>query len=147
MTKPKILAAVDLVHKDSDAHVIHEAILLAKTHDHEVEVVFVIPPDQANSYAQEYIPADMRKQVRLDAERDLVAYADGFDWNGVAHGTKVLRGGVVYDKLIEHADGLSASFVVIGASKPSVKDLLIGPPNAARVSRYASCSVLVVRPR
>ncbi len=144
MTKPKILAAVDLVHKDSDAHVIHEAILLAKTHDHEVEVVFVIP-DQANSYAQEYIPADMRKQVRLDAERDLVAYADGFDWNGVAHGTKVLRG-VVYDKLIEHADGLSASFVVIGASKPSVKDLLIGP-NAARVSRYASCSVLVVRPR
>ena len=144
MTKPKILAAVDLVHKDSDAAVIHEAILLAKAHDHEVEVVFVIP-DQENSYAQNYIPADMHQQVVDDAVRDLQAYAAGFDWQGVAHDSQVLRG-VVYEKLIEHADTLSAGFVVIGASKPSVTDLLIGP-NAARVARYAGCSVMVVRPR
>ncbi|WP_421702951.1 universal stress protein [Aliiroseovarius sp.] len=144
MTKPKILAAVDLVHKDSDAHVIQEAILLAKTHDHEVEVIFVIP-DQENSYVQEYIPADMHQQVVDDAAGDLKAYALGFDWNGVAHDTKVLRG-VVYERLIARAEAQGASFVVIGASRPSVKDLLIGP-NAARVSRYAPCSVLVVRPR
>ena len=144
MTKPKILAAVDLVHKDSDAHVIQEAILLAQTHDHEIEVVFVIP-DQGHSYAQEYIPADMHQQVVDDAERDLAAYAQGFDWNGVTHDSKVLRG-VVYERLIARAEAQAASFVVIGASKPSVKDLLIGP-NAARVSRYAPCSVLVVRPR
>ncbi|WP_371170015.1 universal stress protein [Aliiroseovarius sp. 2305UL8-7] len=144
MTKPPILAAVDLVHKESDTHVIEEAILLARTHGHDVEVVFVVP-DQANSYAQEYIPADMRQQVMDDAERDLKSYAEGFDWQGVPFGTKVLRG-VVYENLINRADKLAASFVVIGASKPSVKDLLIGP-NAARVSRNASCSVLVVRPR
>jgi len=144
MTKTKILAAVDLVHKDSDAHVIQEAILLAKTHDHDVEVVFVIP-DQENSYVQGYIPADMRQQVVDDASRDLETYARGFDWCGVAHGIKVLRG-VVYERLIARAEAQAASFVVIGASKPSVKDLLIGP-NAARVSRHAPCSVLVVRPR
>lgn len=144
MTKPRILAAVDLVHKDSDANVLHEAILLAGTHDHDVEVVFVIP-DQGNSYVQEYIPAEMHQQVVTDAERDLADYAAGFDWNGVSHGCTVLRG-VVYEQVIQHADRLRASFVVIGASKPTVKDLLIGP-NAARVSRHASCSVLVVRPR
>lgn len=144
MTQPKILAAVDLVHKDSDAHVIQEAILLAKTHGHAVEVVFVVP-DQEHSYAQGYVPADMHQQVLADANRDLANYASAFDWGDVPHETQVLRG-VVYDRLIAHANDLTASFVVIGASKPSVKDLLIGP-NAARVSRSASCSVLVVRPR
>ena len=144
MTKQKIIAAVDLVHKQSDASVIEEAILLAKTHNHEVEVVFVVP-DEANSYAQEYIPADMRQQVIKDAQRDLDLYADNFDWQGISYDCAILRG-VVYEKLIEHADTHNASFVVIGASKPTVKDLLIGP-NAARVSRYAACSVLVVRPR
>ncbi|MDO6723410.1 universal stress protein [Celeribacter halophilus] len=144
MTKSCILAAVDLVHKDSDTHVMEEAILLARTHGHDIEVVFVVP-DQVYSYAQEYIPSDMRQQVEVDAARDLAAYADSFDWQGVGHSTKVLRG-VVYEKLIERADVLKAKFVVVGASKPSVKDLLIGP-NAARVSRNASCSVLVVRPQ
>lgn len=144
MIKQKIIAAVDLVHKDSDAHVIDEALLLAQTHRHDVEVVFVVP-DQANSYAQEYVPPEMRQQVVDDAERDLYAYTKGFDWQGVTYKSKVLRG-LIYEKLIEYADAQSASFVVIGASKPSVKNLLIGP-NAARVSRNASCSVLVVRPR
>ncbi len=144
MTQPRILAAVDLVHKGSDTHVIHEAILLARTHAAAVEVVFVIP-DQGHSYVQDFIPPDMRKQVRHEAERDLATYVAGFDWQDVAHDIKVLRG-VVYDQLIQRAEDLSVHFVVIGAAKPSVKDLLIGP-NAARVSRHANCSVLVVRPR
>ncbi len=143
MTKAKIIAAVDLVHKESDRHVVQEAISLAKTHDADIDLVFVIP-DQQNSYVQEYIPAEMREQVQTEAENELKAFGTEFDWNQISHETHVLRG-VVYEKIIEHAEQLPASFVVIGASRPSVKDLLIGP-NAARVSRYASCSVLVVRP-
>ena len=143
MTRSKILAAVDLVHKDSDAHVVHEAISLARSHDSTVEVIFVIP-DQELSYVQGYIPAEMHQQVLIEAEDDLAAYCADFNWHGVAHKTRVLRG-VVYEQLINYADDQSASFVVIGASKPSVRDFLIGP-NAARVSRYARCSVLVVRP-
>lgn len=143
MSKNVILAAVDLVHKEADSLVVTEAMSLARTHDAAVELVFVIP-DQAHSYVQEYIPADMREKVIDEARADLATYAETFDWQGLGHATEVLRG-VVYDKIIEHADQVGASFIVIGASKPSVTDLLIGP-NAARVSRYASCSVLVVRP-
>jgi nucleotide-binding universal stress UspA family protein len=143
MATVKIIAAVDLHHRESDACVVHEAIMLAQSHEATVELVFVIP-DQQNTYVQAYIPDDMRDQVEVDARKDLDAYAGEFDWNGISCTTKVLRG-VVYEKLIEHADELSARFIVIGANRPTVKDLFIGP-NAARVSRFASCCVLVVRP-
>lgn len=143
MATCKIIAAVDLHHREADSCVVQEAIMLAQSHGAEVELVFVIP-DEQNTYVQAYIPEDMRNQVEIDARRDLSVYAADFDWGSVPHKTEVLRGGV-YEKLIGHADALSARFIVIGASRPSVKDLFIGP-NAARVSRFASCSVLVVRP-
>ena len=143
MPNVKIIAAVDLHHRDWDSCVVREAIMLAQSHGAEVELVFVIP-DQQNSYVQEYIPADMRERVEVDARKDLDAYAAEFDWQGVPFTTRILRG-VVYETLIEHADQLQARFIVIGANKPKVKDLFIGP-NAARVARYASCCVLVVRP-
>ncbi len=143
MPNNKIIAAVDLSHKDWDTHVVKEAILLAKTHKADIELVFVIP-DQQNSYVQEYIPTEMRDQVNVDAAKDLKAYADTFDWQGISRSENVLRG-VVYETLIKHADTVSARFIVIGANKPSVSDLFIGP-NAARVARHAACSVLVVRP-
>lgn len=143
MANIKIIAAVDLHHREADTCVVREAIMLAQSHDAAVELVFVIP-DQQNTYVQAYIPDDMRDQVEVDARKDLAAYAAGFDWKSVSHTTEVLRG-VVYERLIEHADALSARFIVIGANRPSVKDLFIGP-NAARVSRFASCCVLVVRP-
>ena len=143
MTKAKVVAAVDLVHKDSDRHVALEAIKLAQTHDADIDLVFVIPDEQL-SYAQEYIPEDMRHKVQLEAEKELKDFGADLDWQTVTHSTHVLRG-VVYERLIEYADTLPANFVVIGASRPSIKDLLIGP-NAARVARHASCSVLIVRP-
>jgi len=143
MADVKIIAAVDLHHRESDACVVQEAIMLAQSHDAEVELVFVIP-DQQNTYVQAYIPEEMRDQVEVDARKDLAAYAGQFDWKSVPYTTEVLRG-VIYEKLISHADDLSARFIVIGANRPTVKDLFIGP-NAARVSRFASCCVLVVRP-
>lgn len=142
MAKKKIIAAVDLVHKTSDSKVVTEAISLAQTHDADVEVVFVIP-DQQSTFAQTYIPADMRERVEVEAREELATYADGFPWGDLGHSTQVLHG-VVYEKIIEHADQQQASFIVIGANRPTVADLFIGP-NAARVSRHALCSVLVVR--
>lgn len=143
MSPKTIIAAVDLQHKDSDGHVVNEAILLAQTHGAEIELIFVIP-DQQNSFAQHYIPEEMRQQVETAAERELAEFSAGFDWAGIAHRQKVLRG-VVYETLIERAQEVSARFIVIGSSKPGLKDLFMGP-NAARVARHAPCSVLVVRP-
>lgn len=143
MAANTILIAVDLQHDPSDGRVVEEGVKLAKTHSANIELVFVIP-DHQNSYAQTYVPADMRAQVQSDAEKDLLAFEQTVDWQGVGHNSKVLRGGV-YEKIINHSNNISAQFIVIGANRPNLKEFFMGP-NAARVARHANCSVLIVRP-
>ena len=52
--------------------------------------------------------------------------------------------GTAYVKLLSAARKCSADLIVIGAHKPDISDQILGP-NAARVVRYATVSVMVVR--
>ena len=48
------------------------------------------------------------------------------------------------EKVLEAAETVSADLVIVGAHKPDFATRVIGP-NAARITRYAQTSVLVVR--
>lgn len=143
MSNIAILAAIDLEHEESDQHVAAEAIALAQSHAADLHLVFVIP-DQHHSYVQQYVPREMKAQVKADARRDLGAFAAALDRGDIAVTTHVRRG-TVYTEIIGLSDDIGSDFVVVGANKPGLSDLFIGP-NAARVARHAQCSVLVVRP-
>ncbi len=52
--------------------------------------------------------------------------------------------GSIYREILRYADLVKADLIVLSAKRPSPEDYLIGP-NAARVVRHASISVLVVR--
>ncbi len=56
----------------------------------------------------------------------------------------VIIQGTVYEGIIETADRVHADLIVMAAHRPELKDYLLGP-NAARVVRHSSRSVLVVR--
>ncbi|SEK03494.1 Universal stress protein family protein [Cribrihabitans marinus] len=122
MPETSILAAINLHNDVAEARVVQEAIKLAQTHDERIELVFVIP-DQQDGYAQHFVPEELR-----------------------ACGGRVLRG-TVCERIVARTDEIGASFIVIGANKPTIRDLFIGP-NAARVARDrdTNCSVLTVRP-
>jgi universal stress protein F len=143
MSDISILAAVDLLHEESDQHVAAEAISLAKNHNAKLHLVFVIP-DQHHSYAQQYVPQDMKSQVSDDAKKELDRFCRALENNGVALEAHIRRGSV-YNEIISLSDKLNANFVVVGSNKPGLSDFFMGP-NAARVARHAQCSVLVVRP-
>lgn len=143
MSDTSILAAVDLLHEESDRHVVTEALGLAQSHAASLHLVFVIP-DQHHSYVQNYVPQDMKSQVESDADQELQAFADSLDSGGIPLKTHIRRGSV-YNEIIGLSDELGAGFVVVGSNKPGLSDFFIGP-NAARVARHAQCSVLVVRP-
>jgi len=143
MSGNTILAAIDLQHEESDNHVAVEALKLARSHNASLHLVFIIP-DQHLSYVQNYIPAEMKAQVVVDAKADLDRFAASLDLGDTAVSLDVLRG-TVYEETINYADKIDADFIVIGSNRPGVKDLFIGP-NAARVARHANCSVLIVRP-
>lgn len=52
--------------------------------------------------------------------------------------------GSIYETVLRISREIKADVIVIGAHRPDLADYLLGP-NAARVVRHATCSVLVVR--
>ncbi|MGB0697454.1 MAG: universal stress protein [Rhodospirillaceae bacterium] len=56
----------------------------------------------------------------------------------------IVAEGTVYEAVLSMSRKVNADLIVIGSHRPELKDYLLGP-NAARVVRHASCSVLVVR--
>ena len=59
-------------------------------------------------------------------------------------GGVVVENGTVYREIVEAAKDLNIEHIVMGASRPSLAEFLLGP-NTARVARHAGCSVTVVR--
>jgi nucleotide-binding universal stress UspA family protein len=57
---------------------------------------------------------------------------------------RVVTQGTVYQAIIDTAEHVDADLIVMAAHRPELKDYLLGP-NAARVVRHSSRSVLVVR--
>jgi nucleotide-binding universal stress UspA family protein len=143
MAKNIVLAAIDLQHDGSDRNIAEEALSLARDHDAELHLVFVIPDEQIG-YVQAYIPAEMKADVEKDAKADLDAFGAALDSDGTTVRSHVLRG-IVYDQIVKLSDRVKASIVVVGAHKPGFMDFFLGP-NAARLARHALCSVMIVRP-
>jgi universal stress protein F len=56
----------------------------------------------------------------------------------------VARHGTVYEEILDTADELGIDQIVMTAQRPSMKDYLLGA-NAAKVVRYAKCSVNIIR--
>lgn len=56
----------------------------------------------------------------------------------------LVRSGNPFEQILETAADIDADLIVITASRPSLKDYLLGP-TTARVVRHADCSVHVVR--
>ncbi len=143
MAGNSILAAVDLQHEESDAHVAAEALSLARTHGADLHLIYVVP-DQQISYVQNYVPKDMKAQVDADANEHLQSFLALLDTGDVSVDLHVQRG-IVYEEIINVSNQISADFVVVGSNKPKLTDFFMGP-NAARVARHAECSVMIVRP-
>ena len=51
---------------------------------------------------------------------------------------------MVYEEILNVAEELPASQIVMAAQRPKLSDYMLGE-NTSRVVRHASCSVLVVR--
>ena len=52
--------------------------------------------------------------------------------------------GTIYEEILRVASETGCDLIVMTSQRPELKDYLLGP-NASRVVRHATCSVLVVR--
>lgn len=139
-----LLVPIDLGDAASLERALPVAKALASGADAEIHVVSVVPTAGMTVVAS-YLSEDFMDKAIDGAKTGLAKLLDGRDAD-VAPAS--LRGhvckGSVYQEILRTADQLKCDAIVMTAHSPDLKDYLLGP-NAARVVRHASQSVMVIR--
>lgn len=136
-----ILATVDLGDPKSSQMVIQAALELLDKGD-AMNVVCVVP-DYGLSVVGSFFPEGHEQEALKKATEAL----HEFTAENVPKGIQVqhiIGHGNVYEEIIDAAEKVDADVIVIGSHRPKLRDYLLGP-NAARVVRHSTRSVVVVR--
>lgn len=137
-----ILLTVDLEHPNAQVKSLPIAVELCEKHAAKLHVLTVVPNFGMSIVAQQF-PKDFEKKVSRAAMDQLKAFvkeklpADLKAQHIVGHGN-------IYESILSVAKQIRADLIVVQARRPELRKFLLGP-NAARVVRHATCSVLVVR--
>lgn len=132
-----ILVPVDPAHGDVGARILDIARQLVDADGH-ITVLTVVEP--LPGYISNYVSDDALESNKQEAVGNLEQLlAD----SGV-RGTAMLREGSPASKILEVAETIGASAIILASHRPDFSTYLIGS-TAARVVRHAKCTVIVER--
>ena len=137
-----ILLAVDLGHAETQGNAVSTALEYAKAFGARLHLITVVP-DFGMSIVGSFFPSGYEQKALEQARAALHAFtaeripADLQVQHIVGHGT-------IYQEILRGAETVGADLIVMASHRPELEDYLLGP-NAARVVRHATTSVLVVR--
>ncbi len=137
-----ILLSVDLDEESSWQDALPKAVEIAAGSKATLHLVTVVPTF-GMSIVGSFFPDDFEKKALAKAKTQLGAFIAKHisgDINAKGH----VAHGVIYEEILHAADKLGCDLIVLSSHRPELSDYLIGP-NAARVVRHATQSVLVVR--
>ncbi|MCP4071571.1 MAG: universal stress protein [Hyphomicrobiales bacterium] len=141
MTNP-VLLPIDLNQESSWKPVLPVAEKMARDDNADLHVLTVIP-DYGMAVVGSFFPADYAKNTMKETEKllqKLVSDHLPADLNVHTH----VRFGTIYKEVLQVADEIQCSLIIMASHRPETQDYLLGP-NAARVVRHARQSVYVVR--
>jgi len=137
-----ILLTVDLNEDASWQKALPTALEYAKVFGSSLHVATVLP-DFGMPVVRGFFPDDFQEKAQVAIEEQLRAFCAKHVTDGV-NAQPVVRVGNVYEEILKLAQEIGSDLIVIGSDQPDLKDYLLGP-NAARIVRHSTCSVLVVR--
>lgn len=134
-----ILVPIDIEHRSSWEFAIPEALELAQPGNAKLAVMTVMRDVEA-MFKAVHLPYQMEQIVDAGRSR-LAAIVKEYEGAGIE---QVVRVGSIGPEILRVAKERAVDLIVMASHRPEMLDYLIGP-NAAHVSRHASCSVLVLR--
>jgi len=137
-----ILCSIDLGHPDVSKPVLKRAQQLANLDGATLSVITVVP-DYGMTIVGSYFEEGTLKKAVEDSNKKLHAFVA----ENIEAGTKVqhiIGVGSVYEEVLKAIGEIGADLIVMGSSKPGVKELILGP-NASRIARHTEASVYIVR--
>jgi nucleotide-binding universal stress UspA family protein len=137
-----ILLPIDLNHESSWEKALPQAVSLAQTHGAKIHVLTVIP-DFGMSMVGAFFPRDYSARATRETKSQMEKWIKDNIPDGVEAQFMVLHG-PIYKEILAAADQVKADMIVMASHRPEMQDYLLGP-NAARVVRHATQSVMVVR--
>jgi nucleotide-binding universal stress UspA family protein len=136
-----ILLPIDLNEESSWGTALPLAIEFCRAFGPSLHVLTVVPSLAMGVMA--YLPGDAGRKLTEAAAATLADFVEE-NVPDTVNAHAVVGQGTVYQVILEVAEQVGADLVIMAAHRPALSDYLLGP-NAARVVRHASCSVLVVR--
>lgn len=137
-----VLLAVDLAQPESQQKAVETAVQYARAFGSTLHVITVVP-DFGLSIVGGFFPKDQEKQALEHARQALHRYTAEHIPEGIPV-QHIVGHGSVYEEILRYAKTVACDLIVMASHRPGLQDYLLGP-NAARVVRHATCSVLVVR--
>lgn len=138
-----VLLAVDLNHESSWKKALPVALANCKAFGARLHVVMVMP-DFGMPFVASQFPEEFVKKLHTEAEQHLKDFVDKHVAPEIDAQSSVLPGGTVYSRILDYTKNNAIDLIVMTAYRPDLKDFLLGP-NAERVARHTSASVLIVR--
>ena len=138
----EILLPIDLGDVESSRKAVSTAIELSRTEGARLQLLCVVP-GFGMSIVSQFFPEGFEEKSLAEAANQL----DDFIAKNVPSeiaSRAVVANGTVYEEILKTARETKCDLIVMASHRPELKDYLLGP-NAARVVRHATCSVLVVR--
>lgn len=137
-----ILLPVDLGNESSWEKALPVAIEYCGAFDATLHVMTVMP-DFGSPMVAQFFPAGHEDKMMANANDVLHKFVTDKvpDSIRVQH---IVADGTIYKTIIDIAERIGADLIIMGSHRPELQDYLLGP-NAARVVRHSTKSVLVVR--
>jgi nucleotide-binding universal stress UspA family protein len=136
-----------LVPTDGSAYSIHAAeyaIGIAKAHDAQITVVYVLDEIVIDRFTKSTDREDIEKELKGDGER-YTNYILGMAEKAGVKAHPLIVKGRPFEQIVHLASGLNIDLIVMGTyGQRAAERILIGSV-AERVIEYAHCPVLVVK--
>jgi nucleotide-binding universal stress UspA family protein len=137
-----IIIPVDLSDKESIKVVLPAALNFVNAFGSKLHLVHIMP-NFGMRMVEEYLP---RYWMR-DQKDKYNKLFDGLVKNFIPEDVEVLfhiGRGAIYDEIINYSEKVEADLIILSAVRPQFKDYMLGP-NASKIVRHSSISVLVIR--
>ncbi len=136
-----VLCAIDLGCEDSWKKALPKAIEM-RGDSGNLHLLTVVP-EFGLSMISQYFPDNFEEKTLAATKDALRAFIDKNVPKDVPSRAIVAQGRA-YEQILRIAEEVGCDAIVMAAGNPDLAQYLLGP-NAARVVRHATCSVLVVR--
>jgi nucleotide-binding universal stress UspA family protein len=137
-----IVIPVDLSDKQSIKAVFPPALNFVNAFGAKIHLVHIMP-DFGMKVMEDYLPRNWMKDQKgkyKELFADLIAKYIPAD---VEVEFTVGRG-AIYDEVINFSEKVNADLIMLSAVRPQFKDYMLGP-NASKIVRHSSISVMVIR--